>query len=136
MTRPGAHSESAGGLPCRICMDLILGWCNLGKVHVLLLAEHFRVGSGIGLLGMEAHTRRRNRLNVKVEQLNTATNTVTLSVIQSFGNCPKYIQVRMLANDGALAAVMLHPARSWSDHRLFPRFIPHASSMRLSVALR
>lgn len=46
----------------------------------------------IGLLGIEPHTRRRNRMNGKVEELNQAGWTV--KVDQSFGNCPKYIQAR------------------------------------------
>lgn len=46
----------------------------------------------IGLLGIEPHTRRRNRMNGKVEKLNPAGWTV--KVDQSFGNCPKYIQAR------------------------------------------
>ncbi|MER2492721.1 pyridoxamine 5'-phosphate oxidase family protein [Catenovulum sediminis] len=46
----------------------------------------------IGLLGIEPTSRRRNRLSAQITQW--AGNTIHLSVKQSFGNCPKYIQAR------------------------------------------
>ncbi len=49
-------------------------------------------GAPIGLLGIEPHTRRRNRLNGVVQGLSDAGFLVQVS--QSFGNCPKYIQAR------------------------------------------
>ncbi|MFJ2481581.1 pyridoxamine 5'-phosphate oxidase family protein [Pseudomonas sp. NPDC087598] len=51
-----------------------------------------RSGEPIGLLGIELHTRRRNRLNGHVGDLNGFG--FTLSVDQAFGNCPQYIQLR------------------------------------------
>lgn len=45
----------------------------------------------VGLLGIEMHTRRRNRMN-GVASL-TATG-LHIDVDQSFGNCPRYIQLR------------------------------------------
>src|SRR5213595_3873547 len=56
------------------------------------LARELRVGAPIGLLGIEPHTRRRNRMNGHVVALDCAGFTV--AVEQSFGNCPKYIQAR------------------------------------------
>ncbi len=49
-------------------------------------------GADIGLLGIEPHTRRRNRMNGVVQNLGASGFDVVLS--QSFGNCPKYIQAR------------------------------------------
>ena len=49
-------------------------------------------GAAIGLLGIEPHTRRRNRANGVVERVDGAGFSV--GVTQSFGNCPKYIQPR------------------------------------------
>lgn len=49
-------------------------------------------GAAIGLLGIEPHTRRRNRMNGIVQQI--AAEGFTVEVTQSFGNCPKYIQAR------------------------------------------
>ncbi|WP_433737923.1 pyridoxamine 5'-phosphate oxidase family protein [Pseudomonas putida] len=49
-------------------------------------------GAAIGLLGIELHTRRRNRINGRVGGLSTSGFGV--AVQQSFGNCPQYIQLR------------------------------------------
>ena len=49
-------------------------------------------GAALGLLGIEPHTRRRNRLNGRV--LAADAGGFALQVEQSFGNCPKYIQQR------------------------------------------
>ncbi|MGA3798874.1 pyridoxamine 5'-phosphate oxidase family protein [Pseudomonas fluorescens] len=49
-------------------------------------------GSAIGLLGIELHTRRRNRINGHVRAMTTDGFAVTVD--QSFGNCPQYIQLR------------------------------------------
>jgi uncharacterized protein len=50
-------------------------------------------GSPVGCLGIELHTRRRNRLN-GVMVLDDDGAAFTLVVDQSFGNCPQYIQAR------------------------------------------
>lgn len=47
----------------------------------------------IGFLGIELHTRRRNRLNGTVTGINS--DGFEVQVGQSFGNCPQYIQARM-----------------------------------------
>jgi len=49
-------------------------------------------GASLGLLGIQPHTRRRNRMNGNVEAIDAAGFLV--EVQQSFGNCPKYIQAR------------------------------------------
>ncbi|MGE8065720.1 pyridoxamine 5'-phosphate oxidase family protein [Pseudomonas sp. NPDC089569] len=49
-------------------------------------------GAAIGLLGIELHTRRRNRMNGRVGAVSPAGFGVTVQ--QSFGNCPQYIQLR------------------------------------------
>jgi ferredoxin-NADP reductase/predicted pyridoxine 5'-phosphate oxidase superfamily flavin-nucleotide-binding protein len=49
-------------------------------------------GSAIGLLGIELHTRRRNRINGHVRAMSPDGFAVTVD--QSFGNCPQYIQLR------------------------------------------
>jgi hypothetical protein len=51
-----------------------------------------QAGAAIGLLGIELHTRRRNRLNGRVGAMTAGGFEV--SVDQSFGNCPQYIQLR------------------------------------------
>lgn len=49
-------------------------------------------GTAIGALGLEPHTRRRNRANGWVHGLHDSG--FDLQVLQSFGNCPKYIHGR------------------------------------------
>src|SRR5438270_2559011 len=50
----------------------------------------------IGLLGIDFSTRRRNRANGRIESLDEGG--ITVAVGQSFGNCPQYIQQRILAS--------------------------------------
>jgi uncharacterized protein len=56
------------------------------------LAHNLAPGVPIGLLGIEPHTRRRNRANGHVSF--AAEGSFGVHVEQSFGNCPKYIQAR------------------------------------------
>ena len=51
-----------------------------------------RDGAALGMLGIELHTRRRNRLNGRLRAL--GGDAFELAVVESFGNCPKYIHVR------------------------------------------
>ncbi len=51
-------------------------------------------GAPLALLGIELHTRRRNRANGAVGAVDGAG--FSIDVRQSFGNCPKYIQPRAL----------------------------------------
>ncbi|MEN3950498.1 pyridoxamine 5'-phosphate oxidase family protein [Iodidimonas sp. SYSU 1G8] len=54
-------------------------------------SEGLREGDSIGLLGIEMHTRRRNRMNGILAQTRKGMRVM---VDQSFGNCPRYIQLR------------------------------------------
>lgn len=49
-------------------------------------------GDAIGMLGIELHSRRRNRLNGKIHR--SGPEGFDVDVGQSYGNCPKYIQLR------------------------------------------
>lgn len=49
-------------------------------------------GDAIGLLGIDLATRRRNRLNGRIEGRDA--EGLSVAVDQSFGNCPQYIQRR------------------------------------------
>ncbi|WP_339490275.1 pyridoxamine 5'-phosphate oxidase family protein [Pseudomonas sp. EL_65y_Pfl2_R95] len=51
-----------------------------------------QAGHAIGMLGIELHTRRRNRINGIIEQ--ASAGQLRVSVEHAFGNCPKYIQER------------------------------------------
>lgn len=55
-------------------------------INNLKSAEH------IGLLGLQFETRRRNRVSGQL--LDSNNSDINIEVIQTFGNCPKYIQSR------------------------------------------
>jgi hypothetical protein len=52
-----------------------------------------RDGASIGGLGIELSTRRRNRINGRIESC-VVGEGFSIRIQQSFGNCPKYIQAR------------------------------------------
>ena len=56
------------------------------------LSGALRAGDDVGLLGIELHTRRRNRVNGRLAPGDG--DGLVLSVEQSFGNCPQYIAER------------------------------------------
>jgi len=66
------------------------------------LSENLRNSVPVGALGLEFHTRRRNRANGKVE---LTTKGFAIHIDQSFGNCPKYIQARQFHFHDAPAPV-------------------------------
>lgn len=84
------------------------------QIHARALAadplqQNLAAGAAIGLLGIEPHTRRRNRMNGRIEKLDA--DGWTMKVEQSFGNCPKYIQARRPSLiDSAAAAPRVHRA--------------------------
>ncbi len=49
-------------------------------------------GAAVGLLGIELHTRRRNRMNGTVQE--QTDQGFEIVVEHAFGNCPQYIQLR------------------------------------------
>jgi len=49
-------------------------------------------GAAVGLLGIELHSRRRNRMNGTIGEMRL--DGFTVQVEQAFGNCPQYIQRR------------------------------------------
>ncbi|WP_224371970.1 pyridoxamine 5'-phosphate oxidase family protein [Hyalangium versicolor] len=56
------------------------------------LGQNLAHGAPLGFLGIQLETRRRNRMNGKVVQLDE--DRFAVQVEQSFGNCPQYIQAR------------------------------------------
>ena len=56
------------------------------------LNDNLTQGVQLGLLGIEYSTRRRNRLNGVLSLMEEGY--LRISVGQSFGNCPQYIQAR------------------------------------------
>ncbi|WP_273908101.1 pyridoxamine 5'-phosphate oxidase family protein [Enterobacter bugandensis] len=51
-------------------------------------------GASIGLLGIDLTSRRRNRLNGRIQH--ASPGEMSIKVDQSYGNCPQYIQPRLL----------------------------------------
>jgi len=79
------------------------------------LVANLAEGAAIGLLGLEPHTRRRNRMNGVVRHAGVSEFSVELS--QRFGNCPKYIQARepVYLEDRAVAAPVVHELLQLDD---------------------
>ncbi len=56
------------------------------------LSGALEAGRPVGLLGIQPHTRRRNRMNGVISR--RTGEGIEVVVSHSFGNCPKYIQAR------------------------------------------
>ncbi|EJN19237.1 flavodoxin reductase family protein [Pseudomonas sp. GM78] len=69
-------------------------------------------GAAIGLLGIELHTRRRNRINGHIGAMSASEFAVTVD--QSFGNCPQYIQLRQFRSV-PLADPATRPAQQFNE---------------------
>lgn len=52
------------------------------------------VGSAVGVLGIDLSNRRRNRMHGRV--VRASANELDVEVTQSYGNCPKYINARVI----------------------------------------
>lgn len=59
--------------------------------------NQFNIGDRIGLLGIEFATKRRNRLNAIITDI--TQKQISLRVLQSFGNCHKYIANKQLSHN-------------------------------------
>jgi ferredoxin-NADP reductase/predicted pyridoxine 5'-phosphate oxidase superfamily flavin-nucleotide-binding protein len=79
--RPGFMSS-----PAPTTLDIVASLDNSDPAN-----EGMADGKPIGLLGIEMHTRRRNRMNGFVS---STASGFRVDVDQSFGNCPRYIQLR------------------------------------------
>lgn len=91
LTTPNAHDlclqrEAVGALP----------WLPV-----------LRPGMAVGGLGIDLASRRRNRVNGVVDTL--SDNRVVLRVQESFGNCPQYIQRRLLPSESCRREVLVEP---------------------------
>ena len=76
-------------------------------------------GAAVGLLGIELHTRRRNRMNGTLRQ--QTDRGFEIAVEHAFGNCPQYIQLRdftFVREPDDFAAVPAAQALNMDDPRV------------------
>ena len=93
----------ATGQPWATVLEGDVGFITSPSPHMLTVAamlppgdpagEAIRDGAPVGALGIEFETRRRNRLNGIIRK-KTDDDRFQIEVVQSFGNCPKYIHAR------------------------------------------
>lgn len=77
------------------------------------LVTTLAAGIDIGVLGIELHTRRRNRLNGMVRSVDDG---LEIQVRQSFGNCPQYIQKRLFEwHDPDFAPKPIRTITQWNE---------------------
>jgi predicted pyridoxine 5'-phosphate oxidase superfamily flavin-nucleotide-binding protein len=81
-----------------------------------VLAGHLAPGAPLALLGLQAHTRRRNRLNGRITALDD--DGFELAVGQSFGNCPRYIHPREALYVPAEEERVSRELAAWDDDAL------------------
>ncbi|KAK9765491.1 hypothetical protein K7432_006143 [Basidiobolus ranarum] len=76
----------------------VMHWDPLEDNLIHQTREQVNGGLPFGMLGIELHTRRRNRVNGHVVSIKPDVTSgyydLTVDVDQSYGNCPKYIQTR------------------------------------------
>lgn len=72
------------------------------------IAPALRPGTALGLLALEPRTRRRLRINGRIE---SCDGEIVLHTEQVYANCPKYIQARRWA----LTARVVEPEVSWGN---------------------
>ncbi|WP_299548838.1 pyridoxamine 5'-phosphate oxidase family protein [uncultured Tateyamaria sp.] len=53
------------------------------------------IGQPVGVLGVDLSNRRRNRMHGRISDLDA--HSITITVVQSYGNCPKYISLREIS---------------------------------------
>ncbi|QHG63666.1 pyridoxamine 5'-phosphate oxidase family protein [Pseudomonas putida] len=97
-----AGAVDQGGTPWATLLEGTEGFISSPDPRQLLIDIHpvsddpatpgLVTGGAIGLLGIELHTRRRNRINGLIAH--AAEGRLDVQVEQSFGNCPQYIQLR------------------------------------------
>jgi len=97
------------------------------------LHTQLREGAALGLLGIEPHTRRRNRANGVVSTLQE--DGFDLDIRQSFGNCPKYIQARQPLLLESEAQHLPHVVQSTSLTPAMQAMIAAADTCFIATAL-
>nr|WP_232848538.1 pyridoxamine 5'-phosphate oxidase family protein [Bowmanella yangjiangensis] len=76
----------------------------------------FKQGAGVGILGIDLQTRRRNRMNGQILASNNGSHRI--KVVQAFGNCPKYIQQQLLDLPAIQSTAEFREMQSLDSHTL------------------
>jgi ferredoxin-NADP reductase/predicted pyridoxine 5'-phosphate oxidase superfamily flavin-nucleotide-binding protein len=97
------------------------------------LHDAIQCGDDVGILGIEPHTRRRNRVNGRVSQRDR--NGFRLEVDQGFGNCPKHITERT-ARPVSPSPRASHAERSNSLSDAAQRWIANADTFFVGTGFR
>lgn len=102
---------AADGRPWATLIEGPEGFAHSPDPRVLALDVHLdpldpatpglQAGDAIGMLGIELHTRRRNRINGVIDKV--ADGRMQVAVEHAFGNCPQYIQKRAWSRAPATA---------------------------------
>ncbi|HDS1748678.1 MULTISPECIES: pyridoxamine 5'-phosphate oxidase family protein [Pseudomonas] len=97
-----AGAVDAHGKPWATLLEGPEGFVSSPDPRQLLIDTHLAsddpatpglgAGGAVGLLGIELHSRRRNRINGLIQQGGGGPLAVTVE--HAFGNCPQYIQLR------------------------------------------
>ena len=85
-------------------------------------------GDAIGMLGIELHTRRRNRMNGVVRR--QLAPGLEIAVSQAYGNCPRYINLRQYQFVDAQAAA---PRQLTVSDPLVRRLVTAADSFHIAT---
>ncbi|WLI44088.1 pyridoxamine 5'-phosphate oxidase family protein [Pseudomonas beijingensis] len=85
-------------------------------------------GDAIGMLGIELHTRRRNRMNGVVRR--QLAPGLEIAVSQAYGNCPRYINLRQYQFVDAQAAA---PRQLTVSDPLVRRLVTEADSFHIAT---
>lgn len=97
------------GLPCASILTGPAGFASSPDPKELVIETGPRgdkpafkalaIGQAVGVLGLDLSNRRRNRMHGQI--LRFDEETITIEVVQSYGNCPKYISVRQISERGS-----------------------------------
>ncbi len=133
-------SMDADGQPWASILTNPPGFISSPDAHHLLLRaqppttdplhETLITDASIALLGIEQHTRRRNRMNGVIESI--TDDGFLVAVQQSFGNCPKYIQARQAEYLNTESVGTFHSATELNERT--KQIVLHADTLFIATA--
>ncbi|WP_169567455.1 pyridoxamine 5'-phosphate oxidase family protein [Sneathiella limimaris] len=82
-------------------------------------------GSQMGILGIELHSRRRNRANGIVRKIDKTR--LSFEIRQAYGNCPQHIQTRQLVPSPDHEAIQPTPGTQLNPSQI--NWISHADTL-------